>query len=494
MLVAIAGLAHHEMWRDELQIWMLVRDSDSLINLFHHLRYETGHPFLWYLLLYPFSRLTRSPLMLQGVHLAIAATSVYLVARYAPFNRLQKTLFAFSYFALFEYCQISRNYGLGMMLLFLVCVLFPQRRTYPVVIACLLFLAANSNFYAMVCAAAIGVMVIAEEIWQRKSEKRWLIQPSKLILSLGIWAVGIGLYALQLIPMPDAGIDPSTVTTEFKWSHLASTLAMIWKSYAPFPWFSLNFWNTNLVSEGDAALFSLILLLGAIALFWRKPLILLLYTTGTFSILILAYLKHGGGIRHWGYLFVLLLICLWLEPEYPSVAFPHLRSPLQRLQRFLVQWKSTIFTGILTVQVMAGLFAYSMDWVHPFSQAKATATYLQTNNSSEIALAGDRDWAALSVSGYLDRPLYYPASDRTGTFVIWNNQRTNASTTDKATTNKALIRIDQHFQSKNNGILVLNYPLTDIDTQKMSVTPTRLNQFTGAIVNDENFYLYQLQN
>ncbi len=36
----------HALWQDEWQAWLLARDSRSLAELFHNLRYE-GHPALW---------------------------------------------------------------------------------------------------------------------------------------------------------------------------------------------------------------------------------------------------------------------------------------------------------------------------------------------------------------------------------------------------------------------------------------------------------------
>jgi len=43
-LVAL-GISRHEIWRDEAQAWLIVRDVGSLGELFHVLRYE-GHPAL----------------------------------------------------------------------------------------------------------------------------------------------------------------------------------------------------------------------------------------------------------------------------------------------------------------------------------------------------------------------------------------------------------------------------------------------------------------
>ncbi len=488
VIVSAIGLAHHEPWRDEWQIWMLVRDSTSLGDLFQKLRYETGHPFLWYLCLYFPSRLTRSVVALQGVHLAIAAATVYLVARWAPFTRWQKVLFTFGYFSLYEYCLISRNYGLGMLLLFAVCALFRQRRTTYIPIACLLFLAANTNFYAMLCGAAIGLALIVEGWSDRLQRQRVLQRKWDAAISLGIWLSGMGLCYLQLIPPADGGISTSALPSGFKLSHLASSLALIWKSYAPLPLVSLHFWNQNFVSEGDAALLAIALVLGAIALFFRKPVILVLYCSGTLAIVLIAYFKHGGGMRHWGYAFVLLLVCLWLEADMPDDARMTRPGWLERIYRWASQRHCLLLTVVLTMQLVGGLFAYGMDLIHPFSQATATTAWIQAHNLADHRLVGDRDWAALSVSGALDKPMYYPASDRVGTFIIWNNRRGDISSRDLSD------RINQQIAaSQQNLLLVLNYPLEPNIAQALTKAPVKLAQFLGAIVEDENYYLYEIQ-
>ncbi|MCG9132637.1 hypothetical protein J5I95_13245, partial [Candidatus Poribacteria bacterium] len=69
--------SHHEMWRDEIQAWLLARDSTSIFNLFAHLKYE-GHPGLWHLCLMPLSRITHSPVVMQMFHLLITGVTVYL--------------------------------------------------------------------------------------------------------------------------------------------------------------------------------------------------------------------------------------------------------------------------------------------------------------------------------------------------------------------------------------------------------------------------------
>lgn len=481
------GLTHHELWRDEFQIWMLVRDSASISELFQHLRYETGHPFLWYLLLYPLSRFTRSPIALQSLHWAIATLTIYLFSRCAPFTPRQKILFAFGYFPLYEYGVISRNYGLGVLLLFSACALVPhrQRRYWP--IALTLGLAANTNFYALVCAAALGTTLCLEAILARLNATPLALRWWDVGLSSGLWLGGLGLYFQQLPPPPDGGISTTTVTNQFDLEHLVSTIALLWKSYAPLPWFSLHFWNTNFVSEGDAALLSLVLALGAIALLWQQPLTLWLYGSGTLAILGVAYFKHGGGVRHWGYAFILLIMALWLRSVFPVSPCPPARSPFARLGQFLNQRQCQFFTGLLILQLLAGITAYSLDWQHPFSQAQTAAHLLQQRSLAALPLAGDRDWAALTLAGYLDRPVYYPASDRIGTYLIWNNQRADQPFP------VILPRLNRWLQAQTSpAILVFNYPLPPLAIAQLNGTVEALGAREGAIVADENFYLYQV--
>ena len=152
---------NHEMWRDEIQAWLLARDSASFFELFAHLKYE-GHPGLWHLCLMPLSRITASPVIMQVFHLFIAGVTVYLFARYAPFNWLQKFLFCFGYFVLYEYAVIARNYALGLLLLILFCVLFRERYKRPLWIGGILFLLAHTSVHALIVTIAISFALFCE--------------------------------------------------------------------------------------------------------------------------------------------------------------------------------------------------------------------------------------------------------------------------------------------------------------------------------------------
>ena len=76
------------MWRDEIHSWGLVLDSPTLSDLFANLRF-TGHPGLWYFLLWLASWFTDSPYAVQVVHAAIAHRADRLIGLGSPFSRLE---------------------------------------------------------------------------------------------------------------------------------------------------------------------------------------------------------------------------------------------------------------------------------------------------------------------------------------------------------------------------------------------------------------------
>jgi hypothetical protein len=98
--VTLSASLAHAMGREEIQAWLIARDSADLSALFHNLDYE-GHAALWYLLLLPLTRLSRDPLLMQLLHVAIATVTVGLVPWRAPLSSLEQALFPFGYFFLY---------------------------------------------------------------------------------------------------------------------------------------------------------------------------------------------------------------------------------------------------------------------------------------------------------------------------------------------------------------------------------------------------------
>ena len=67
---------NHEIWRDEAQVWCLVRDT-NIFELFFLTQTE-GHPILWYLLNLPLAKSGLSVFSMQILSLIFVFASVIL--------------------------------------------------------------------------------------------------------------------------------------------------------------------------------------------------------------------------------------------------------------------------------------------------------------------------------------------------------------------------------------------------------------------------------
>ncbi len=245
-LFGIILALRHEMWRDEVNVWLIARDHSSAINILRHLRYD-GHPGLWHLCVFVIRHVFPHPIAMQMLHLIIAAATVYLFVRFSPFTKLQKTLFAFGYFSFYEYAIITRNYALGILLLFLFCVLFPERfKRFPLV-GFVLFLLAHTSVHALIVAISVGLALFVEYIFS--TEKRR--ETNKLQIGIGFSLIALGVVTsfFQLKPPPDYGFAVGW-TTKFDLQHLRNVFSLISKVFIPVPQFTMYFWGSNILADG----------------------------------------------------------------------------------------------------------------------------------------------------------------------------------------------------------------------------------------------------
>jgi len=162
LYAALVGLAvpFHEPWADEAQAWQLARTL-SLGQLFRtFIRYEAS-PGLWHFLLWILSRLHVSYTGLHWIAAGIAVASTALLLFNSPFPRFLKLSLPFSYFLLFQYAVVARNYVLVPPLLFLVAFCWKKQ---PFVVAILLGLIANASLHAAVLSGGLAIVFAIEQI------------------------------------------------------------------------------------------------------------------------------------------------------------------------------------------------------------------------------------------------------------------------------------------------------------------------------------------
>jgi hypothetical protein len=488
LAVGCVAAAHHELWRDEIQAWLIARDSASLPELFRHIRYD-GHPGLWYVCLWFITRMTHSFSAMQAFHLAIASVTVYLFARHSPFNRIQKALFAFGYFPAFEYSVLCRNYAPGVLLLILFCRLFPQRDKKFLWISIVLFLMANTIVHMLIISMVIAAVLAFDFFIRRKTPAEKKGGPAwKWILGFTVIGTGILLSVLQVVPPHDGGF-----ARLWKWAidfhSLEQTINTVTRAYIPVPQMHSGFWVSPLFLEKFPLflrfeiIFSLAMVAGTALVFLRKPVVLAFYLGGTFALWSFIYLKYFGFLRHQGLLFVLFVAATWMYwagplPPRPGTALTRWSATAGKLFRPAV----TVLFGI---HVIGAAVALPMDIRHVFSHGKTAADYIKRENMQNRLMAGHMDTNAVSVLGYLDKKtMYYPQSLRFGSFVVMNlkhNSEINDSTIVERV--KAFT-----LRSKQNVLFIVSYPLPLTDP---CIKP--IAEFRGSMIRDEDFYLYDVR-
>jgi hypothetical protein len=484
--LGFVNIVLHEMWRDELQAWTTVCHSASLAELFQHLRYS-GHPSLWYLGLYGFSKVTHHPFAMQAFHVGVASLAAAVFLYRSPFRIEEKILFTFGYFLFFEYLTISRNYSLGVLLLFVFCALFPFRQKHYLLLSCLLILLAQTNIHGLILSICLGLVVFGEYVLKRMQSVFAVVQVHQVVGGVSLWCCGLLVSIIQLIPPPDSGYAVGWIT-HFDYARLLGVLSGIWKSYVPLPQLHYQFWNTNVIeSVSVQAAFSLLLFVFFSLLLVRKPLAFLLYIAGTGGILLFSYAKFPGALRHYGHLFLWLAVCLWLA----TVCVEKQNSSLflNKLSGYCMQVRRPVWLAILVCQCVAGFLANGIDWLYSFSASKAAARFIRDHGLDNLLLVGDRDTVASAVAGHLGTTMYYPKGDRFGSFIIWDEKRVPHVSPE------TVVKKASELSSRNarDVLLILNYRLPETVVQSATREVMRVQELKECIVHDECYYLYQMK-
>lgn len=476
------------MWRDEMQVWELARQSNSITTLSYLKRYE-GHPDAWYLLVYLVQRVSSNPIAMQLLHLLIATANAYILLRYSPFSKLQKVLAVFGYFLFFEYATISRGYALGVLCLFGFCAVFrrgSKRYGLPFILLAAL---AQTSAYGLILAAALAAMILYDHITARSFERRFAGAgrgdggDGRLLAWVVLLASACVFAVFRIISFGNQSSYSPKWNLHFSAAEIGYALTAITRAFLPIPELTRHFWNTHLLhGPAEAAMAVVLLGITALMLARARP-VLLAYGLGLIGILLLRYLKPNAThfLRHDGHVFLLFLACVWLSFEYRVASQSQARN--QWVERFSARYRAPLLTGLLTVQAVSGILVSGFAYAMPFSEARATADYLRATKLDELLIVGDPDYAVSPVAGYLDRPLLFVSGLRMGTSVVWDSRccvSQNPSTIPLA--------LDEAVKRQQDVLILVNYIPSPMDSRVREIA-----SFQGAIVADENYHLYRIR-
>lgn len=499
LALSIILITRHELWRDEVISWHFGSESSSFVEFMNIIKVDGNNTLGWFSILYFISHfITDNIESMKIAHLVISTISVFLFLKYAPFNRVIKIIFVFGYFPFYEYSIISRNYALGILFIVIFCILYKNKYKNIILLGITLFLMGQGSVLSFIISIAFFLMLIFELTidWKNINKVHFLI--TVLIVITGIfftcWQLG-SQEAISSMSTSTVSVFNRIIGENFK--SVKNVSAGIIDAYIPIPQFILNYWDrdrliTHFLSKYSffyTFLLSLILFIIPVFIIKRKK--IFPYLVASMGIIFIPLFIRRCYSRHFGHLFILFIACLWL-------------SNMSKDDKYLINLKSNFnkifqnifLVGILIASIIASPVAFYFDYKYPFSNGKYVANYIEENfNKDSIIIVGYQDYAAETISGYLDKDIYYPNSKNFKKSVSWVNRLPTVNPRD-------IFSEAYHLAKKNEKVLAVIHfeTLNEAPTVKYGTIPESFFfekmdvEFTDSIVCTENYYLYLFDN
>ncbi|WP_462252447.1 hypothetical protein [Ekhidna sp.] len=476
--IGLTGVLNHELWMDEAQHWLVVRDVTSFSE-FIKVEAIDGQPFMWPILLFFIHAINSSTLTFQLFHFCIGAASSLLFLRKAPFEKHIRYLFILSYPMLYEYLVISRNYSLSILFLLIYLIYF--RNKSNVSRAIVLGILANTHFFAAILASALLIYDLNPKI-----NDVFSFNKKKVVAYL----VFVGFIILLFLQLKNS-LNHAVLEQYNNWTFFERCKRMVllhFKSFIVIPDFStIGFW-------GSSWPLSLSKTLGLLAIpsfifpwfFFNDNKVKLAYYLSIVIISGFLFTIHQPiAYRYSCFIFIVFIAFYWLQ-QVDVVA----------------KLDSKIINGVVTIslliQMLSGITAVYFDTQLSFSQGKNVAKYINENDYSEWAIIIHPYSSAPSISLYLGKPYYSLLTNSEASFCRWETNPFMISNEE------FYQRLSQYVSVNQQNILLVKNTFNKNDNQIdntisqngyyedrfMRIEPIKI--FEPAVVANENYMLYEV--
>jgi hypothetical protein len=417
-LGAVGALAwRHVIWRDEARALSIAIQGEDWVARLRALHGE-GHPALWYLLLRAAYGITGRPEVLGLLAFAVAVAAAWLVVWRSPFPRWLIGLILASHFFLYEFSVMARSYGIGMLILFALAIVYPRCRGPGVALGALLFALANCNVIATVLAGAFLIFWFVEIL--EETGPRWSPAMANFGLNAAIATAGAALCFATVYPtFNDAAVatHPVGVTAhEFlrAIANPAPAFGQLLGGEIP-PTTLVVPWTPIVVALGGP------LLIGAtFGLIERKGALLASLASLVVLSLFFSFI-YPGDYRHEATWLSFVIAMYWIcwEPNRPEreqtarqttgAAYVLIRQPGFGLFLVLIGMQATLGLADLAFAAVVGT---------PESRSRDFADLMSRRpDLKDAILIGDPDYMLESMHYYLPNPTYLVRERRYGGYV-----------------------------------------------------------------------------
>lgn len=387
----------HEPFCDEAQAWLIARDT-NVLEMFSLMRGE-GSPMLWHLLVNILTTLNLPYVSMKIFHLLLNVLAVYILNRYAPFNKIIKIGLTFTDVLAYQYLAIARSYVLIPLILFSIAAIYKKRHEKTITYCVLLFLLENICIYTIPLSVVLFISYVIEKIKLKKVHiKEIIIFSIKVILLLL-------MLSMLLKPSEDAGLYKVIIPKSF----------FDWVVGAIRALYSIGYTSVGVhVNYFVLAFIGLIVYVIAGLFLWKDKKTLIIFVISTIFVGgVFAFVGQPVFDRH-VYIYVIIYIfCVWILDEI-------LKSKLTDFikKTFLAYWFSmqlaVLLTGVL------------LEVMYPYSNGDIITKIIKENNYESYELIGIESSRAASISVNFDDKTVLSAENlKKYTYTIWEKDFKN---------------------------------------------------------------------
>jgi hypothetical protein len=445
--------ARHEMYLDEVQPWLFVRNAHGLLPVIQHLRYEC-HPALWYVLLYIASRISFNVITMQCVNFMLAVSMALVVLSARTLSIVIRVLIVFGVSVFFMSGVLARDYMLASLLLTLAARCFlarPQRHWLGMVSTAL---AINSHFLAIPVALSIFVWLyfLSPEMGLASAQSK--LRERRFWASIALIVIALIVCYFTVRPAKDIGI-PLVFSSRDLFAYLVLSVGKVWHYFLPV---SLDA-NAS-IRNGALTLYAYTDVLATLSL-WLVALSVApskrsRYFMTAASVLWAVAAATTVGIpleTHAAFVFISYVIALQAN-----------RSE-DRIGSWLPNYAAEpLLLVLLSIQVSICAEFCIKEWTSPFSGGKAVAEWLESKGLVEHPLVAQPQLSAAAVLAYTGKPeAYFPACRCSYPFVLysrsWNPER-------------SVIREELQFLKSSTGkspVVLSSWQITQDDQKQLGL-------------------------
>ena len=370
---------NHEVWRDEAQVWLVVRDL-NLFGIIDHVRIE-GHPLMWYFMVFPFAKLGMSILSMQIISWLFMIIAVGIFLWKSPFNIITKLSIIFSAGFLYWLPAISRSYSLVPLFIFLAALFYPTQKQRPYLYS--ITLAILSQTHVLMCAfcTVMGFFFFYDNIFKNKINKKNYIGP---LLTIFLPILFLALYIFTC-PHKNESVSEYIVLAD----------QFFTKTYITY---MIHLFG--IMGNIKGILLSLLLLFSGVVIFIEnKKLFCAFLINLAYQFFIYNYIWMSAPEKVWTGITV-LIFCFWII---------FLQNNLSKTKQILYNLILILFFGL---SINLGFQLRDNDIKYDYSGSKNTANFIKNNIKKDDIIITNRPIFTSSIAAYIkDYKFYYPITD-----------------------------------------------------------------------------------